>query len=61
MIAFEVKDDPDYQVVATVVENNFAFDCQYDIWRTREEARVELKKRLRADIEYLHSILAELG
>lgn len=60
MIAYKVMDDPDYSIKPVVVEKGFPFETQYDVWRTEEEALVELKKRLSADIEYLQEILATI-
>lgn len=61
MIAFEVRDMPEYEVITTLVENNFPFESQYDVYRSKEEAVLELKKRIKADIDYLYSLLDELS
>jgi len=47
-----------YTIDKVEVSDDFIFDEQYEFWPSKESAIIELKKLLRADIEYYSDILA---
>jgi hypothetical protein len=51
--------DKELYTIGTVeMDDDFTFDEQYELWPSKEAAIIELKKLLRADIEYCSNILA---
>ena len=53
-------DDILYGVDEVDVADDFDFTGRYDLWPTEDLAKVELKKRIKADIKYLQELLEDL-
>ena len=53
-------DDALYVVFDIEVSEDFEFEGQYDVWKFKHEAELELRKRVKADIQYLQEILEDL-